>query len=196
MAPAPSTDHCTDGTARPPPLAENRTTSPVRACDSRGSIVSAGTVLAATVTTVVDVPFSLVARTVARPAATALTTPAASTVATEGDSDVQATSTPSRGMPSLVNVRASSRAAAPGTSGAASGAMTTELTSCGLMRIVAQPVLPLTMAPTFSSPGAKTVTRPSSSAAPTSKGAPNQAVGLASITAPLASYAVAVKRMV
>ncbi len=145
----------------------------------------------------VDVPCSLVARIVARPGAIAVTTPAASTVATDGDSDFHDTSTPSRGMPSLVNVAASSRADAPGTSGAGERRdRRPTLTSCGLMRIVAQPVLPLTMAPTFSSPGAKTVTRPSSSAAPTSNGAPNQAVGLAAITVPLASYAVAVKRMV
>ena len=42
---------------------------------------------------------------VARPGAMAVTTPAASTVATDGDSDFQVTSTPSRGMPSLVKVR-------------------------------------------------------------------------------------------
>ena len=90
-------------------------------------------------------------------------------------------------MPSLVNVAASSRAVAPGTSGAASGAIVTDATCCGLMRMVAQPVLPLTMAPTFSSPAANNVTTPSSSAAPTSNGAASHVDGLAEMTPPLAS---------
>src|SRR5215203_5966440 len=85
---------------------------------------------------------------------------------------------------------------APVTSGAASGVMSTRATCCGLMRTVAQPVFPFTIAPTRSSPGAYTVTSPVSSAAPTSKGAANHAVGLPSIRLPSASRATAEKRRV
>jgi hypothetical protein len=74
--------------------------------------------------------------------------------------------------------------------------MTTDAISCGRMRTVAQPGFPFTSAPTFSSPGAKKVTSPWLSAPPTSNGAANHTDGFASMTAPDASKAVAVNRIV
>ena len=157
VAPAPLTDHCTDGSARPPPFAENRTTSPVRACDSRGSIVSAGTVLAATVTTLVG--RALLAGRADRRAPGAKCGHDAGGVDRRHRRrlrfprhlDALARDAVFRERRGLEPAQRLPAPAAP-----AAARWRPRLTSCGLMRIVAQPVLPLTMAPTFSSPGAKT----------------------------------------
>src|SRR5205807_4687604 len=89
------------------PLAVKCTTSPVRAVVERGSIVKLRKLLFTTVTVVVPLAPSAEALILAVPGPIPVTTPPASTVATEGLSEVQLIFTPVRGSPLKIRVVAS-----------------------------------------------------------------------------------------
>src|SRR5262245_59187538 len=170
-------------------------TSPVRACVVRGTTASVLTGLGTIVTSIAAAADPLRPVSRAFPGDTPLTRPAGSIVATAGALDVHSISASDRGSPFDVLATATSVTPAPTATGAGSGAISSRATLCGLTRTVANPGLPLMTAPILTSPGRKNVALPVSSAAATSNGDPNQAVGFASIRFPSSSKPTAEKWM-
>src|SRR6266487_4268232 len=99
LAPAPVTDQRAVNSLEGVPFAVRCTTSPVSAVVEAGSIFRPRRLLLTTVTVVMPVPAPAIAFITAFPGPMPVTTPAASTVATEGLSDVQLIGTPVRGSP-------------------------------------------------------------------------------------------------
>src|SRR6266566_3481868 len=169
-----------------------RTTSPVRAVVDFGSIDSPVRLLLLTVTFTLPAPPPEDAFIVVCPGDIAITTPAASTVATSGLLEVQFIETSLRGFPSELRAIANSLVVAPTTSAVLTGSISMRVIGPGLTITWVNTVLPPTIAPTITSPGLKKDTVPDSSTPARSKGAANHAETGAFVLFPAASLTTAV----
>src|SRR5687767_4472743 len=166
----------------------NLTTSPVRALMVRGSIESPVRLLLTTCTSTLPLPVPDVPVISASPGATPNTTPAASTVATEGLLETQLITTSLRGFPSAPLATVISLRVAPTTNGALTASISMRATGPVLTLTEVNTGLAFTTAPTNTSPGAKNDTLPASSTAARSKGAATHVAAFTSTTFPLASF--------
>jgi hypothetical protein len=150
-----------------------RITSPVRAFAVRGSMERLLVVSRTTETSASALTLSPLARIFACPGRTARTSPAESTVATAGVSDVQDNAMSVRGSPFGLRGTAVRRWVDPETSGC-EALVSSIVLMCGRATVIfARPTFPPTLAPTNTSPGWKSITVPSSLAPALSKGAAN-----------------------
>src|SRR5688500_4870752 len=166
----------------------NLTTSPVRALMVRGSIESPVKSLLTTCTLTLPLPVPDAPVIFTSPGATPSTTPAASTVATDGSLETQLITTSLRGLPSAPLATAMSLRVAPTTRGVLTGSISMRATGPALTLTVVNTDLEFTTAPTNTSPGAKNDTVPASSTAARSKGAASHVAGFTSTTFPLESF--------